>query len=327
MKRWIRNLLIIALLAFPFAFIALDYLEDLTETGSGSPVEEIISSMLNLPQLVINLATVGGYTGIFALMLLEAAAFPVPSEIILPLAGYLVSRGVLGFWLVVAYSTVAAIVGSFIDFFLGWKLGSPFLSGEARLPYIDARHLQRTRGWFERYGPVAVALCRLVPAARVLISFPAGAYRMSKWKFVLYTTAGCLPWNITLVYLGWWLGSSWGEVVGAFRYINVVVYVLLILLVIWVGWRLTAKRKPSANSFISFLLGLCKVHPPDASSPSPCGAEIRPRKFSGYAAIRGSRFSLFLRRVMSRIVQTRLRLHSKLVRSRLVAKCAATSGL
>ena len=246
MRRWVRNLLITILLVFPVIVIALSYLEDLAETGAEGPVEGIISSALNLPQFVINLATAGGYAGIFSLMLLEAAAFPIPSEIILPLAGYLVSRGVLDFWLVVIYSTVAAITGSFIDFFLGLKLGSPFLSGQARLPYIDAKHLQRTRGWFERYGPIAVVLFRLVPAARVLISFPAGAYRMSKWKFALYTTVGCLPWNITLVYLGWWLGSSWEAVVAAFRYINLVVYVLLILLVIWVGWRLTAKRtKPS----------------------------------------------------------------------------------
>jgi membrane protein DedA with SNARE-associated domain len=154
---------------------------------------------------------------------------------------------VLEFWLVVAYSTVAAIIGSFIDYFLGWKLGSPFLTGQARLPHINARHLQRTRGWFDKYGPAAVALFRLVPAARVLISFPAGAYKMSKSKFAIYTIAGCLPWNITLVYLGWWLGSSWEEVVAAFRYINVVIYVLLILLAIWIGWRLTAKRTKSSR--------------------------------------------------------------------------------
>jgi len=248
MKPWLRKSLITVLLVFPVIFIALSYLEDLAETGSEGPVGGIISSVLNLPQLVINLATAGGYAGIFFLMLLEAAALPVPSEIILPLAGYLVSRGALEFWLVVAYSTVAAIMGSFIDYFLGWKLGNSFLSGRARLPYIDAGHLRRTRGWFERYGPIAVVLFRLVPAARVLISFPAGAYRMSKWKFALYTTAGCLPWNITLVYLGWWLGSSWEEVVAAFRYLNLAVYIILIVLAIWVGWRLTAKRtKPPSR--------------------------------------------------------------------------------
>src|SRR5208337_5194476 len=112
MRRWLRKLLMTALLVFPVIFIALDYLEDLTETGSEGPVGGIISSMLNLPQLVINLVTAGGYAGIFSLMLLEAAAFPVPSEIIIPLAGYLVSRGVLQFWPVILYSTVAALIGS-----------------------------------------------------------------------------------------------------------------------------------------------------------------------------------------------------------------------
>ena len=198
--------------------------------------------MSNLPRIVIDLATAGGYAGIFALMLLEAAAFPVPSEVILPLAGYLVSQGTLEFWFVVLISTVAAIIGSFVDYFIGWKLGSSLLVGQSRLPYIDATRLRRTRGWFDRYGAVAVALLRLVPTARVLVSFPAGAYKMSKSKFAFYTLAGCLPWNILLVYLGWWLGSSWEEVVAAFRYINLVVYVLLTLIVIWIVWRLMSKR-------------------------------------------------------------------------------------
>jgi membrane protein DedA with SNARE-associated domain len=247
MRRWVRNLLIVCLIAFPIAFIAVSYIEDLTETGSEGPIGGVIASMLNLPQFVINLAAAGGYAGIFALMLLEAAAFPVPSEIILPLAGYLVSQGTLEFWSVVLFSTVAAVIGSFADYFLGWKLGSLLLNGQAKLPYIDAKHLQRTHRWFDKYGPEAVALFRLIPAARVLISFPAGAYKMSKRKFALYTIAGCLPWNITLVYLGWWLGASWEEVVAAFKYINVIVYVLLALLVIWVGWKLSAKRTRQRN--------------------------------------------------------------------------------
>jgi membrane protein DedA with SNARE-associated domain len=242
MRRWVRNLLIICLIAFPIVFIGVSYIEDLTETGSEGPIGGIIASMLNLPQFVINLAVAGGYAGIFALMLLEAAAFPLPSEIILPLAGYLVSQGALDFWLVVAYATVAAVIGSFIDYLLGLKLGSPFLNGKAKLPYLDAKHLQRTHRWFDKYGPETVALFRLVPAARVLISFPAGAYGMSKKKFAIYTIAGCLPWNITLVYLGWWLGASWQEVVAAFKYVNVAVYAVLILLVGWVGWRLSTKR-------------------------------------------------------------------------------------
>lgn len=239
MKRWVRNLVMAILLIFPVLFISLTYLEDVAEPGGAVGAISLIS---NLPRLVIDLASAAGYAGIFALMLLEAAAFPIPSEIILPLAGYLVSQGAMEFWLVVLYSTVAALIGSFVDYILGWKLGNSLLVGRLRLPYVDAVRLRRAQAWFDRYGPMAVAFFRLVPAARVLISFPAGAYRMSKSKFAAYTLAGCLPWNITLIYLGWWLGSSWETIVTAFRYINLAAYGFIVIFVIWIGWRLTSKE-------------------------------------------------------------------------------------
>jgi membrane protein DedA with SNARE-associated domain len=242
MTHWARKLLITILLVFPAAFILVSYLEDLAEAGVEGPSVGIIALVSNLPRIVINLAVAGGYVGIFTLMLLEAAALPIPSEIILPLAGYLVSQGTMDFWLVVLVSTVASIIGSFADYFIGLRLSTSVLAGRSRIPYVDKTQLHRTRGWFDKYGPAAVALLRLVPAARVLVSFPAGAYKMSKGKFGAYTLAGCLPWNIILVYLGWSLGSSWEEVVAAFRYINLVAYVLIVLMVAWFAWRLISKR-------------------------------------------------------------------------------------
>lgn len=227
------------MLVFPVVFVTLNYLEDVAETsGQGG----IIALASDLPRRVIDLASEAGYVGIFILMLLEAAAFPIPSEIILPLAGYLVYQGNLDFWPVIFYSTVAAIIGSFIDYYLGWKLGGLLLADQSRLPFVNKNHLRSVQVWFNRYGAFAVAFFRLVPAARVLISFPAGAYRMSKSKFAIYTLAGCLPWNFTLVYLGWWLGTSWSSIVAAFRYINLVVYAFLIAFIVWIGLRLTSRR-------------------------------------------------------------------------------------
>jgi len=243
MKGWQRNLLILLLLVFPALLVSLMYLEDVVETGGQELPNAIILTIVNIPRSVIDIASGAGYAGVFVLMLLESAAFPVPSEIILPLAGYLVSQGRLEFWLVVLYSTLAAVVGSFIDYFLGWKLGSSLLAEPSRIPYVSSKHLHRTHVWFNQHGPWAVAFLRMVPAARVLISFPAGAYRMNKTRFAAYTIAGCLPWNITLVYLGWFLGSNWEEVVAAFRYVNLAVYALLILLGVWIVWRFTSKRK------------------------------------------------------------------------------------
>jgi membrane protein DedA with SNARE-associated domain len=240
MRRWVRNLLIVFLLLFPAVFISLTYLEDIAETNGQAGAEGIIQFVIGLPRRMIGLASGAGYLGVFLLMLLEAAAFPIPSEIILPFAGYLVSQGTLDFWPVVFYSTLASLIGSLIDYYLGLKLGGALLNSKLR--FVNAAHLRRVQAWFNRYGTAAVALFRLVPAARVLISFPAGAYRMSKSKFAIYTLAGCLPWNFILIYLGWWLGSSWGTVVEAFRYINLVVYALLILLVVWICWKLTSRR-------------------------------------------------------------------------------------
>lgn len=232
-----------ALLVFPIVVVSLTYLEDIAETSNQLASQGIVAFVSNLPRRVVDVAAQAGYAGIFALMLLEAAALPVPSEIILPFAGFMVSQRILDFWPVVIISTAAALIGSFIDYYVGWRLGPPLLANQSKIPFVDSAHLRRVGVWFDHYGPVAVALFRLVPAARVLISFPAGIYRMSKSRFAMYTLAGCLPWNVVLVYLGWWLGSSWEEVVAAFRYINLIVYVLLILFVVWVGWKLSAKRR------------------------------------------------------------------------------------
>jgi len=234
MRPWIRNLLIVILIVLPIVVVSLSYLEDLAETGAVGTAEGLMMFVADVPKHIIDLASQAGYAGIFVLMLLEAAALPVPSELILPFAGYMVYRGDLDFWLVVLWSTLAALIGSFIDYYLGMRIGEAFFSGKSRLPFIDATHLHRVGLWFNRYGPAAVTFLRLVPAARVLISFPAGVYRMGKLKFATCTLAGCLPWNITLIYLGWHLGSLWSTVLEAFRYLNIIAYVLLILFVVWI---------------------------------------------------------------------------------------------
>ena len=238
------------MLIFPALLVALSYLEDLAETGGEGGAQGVVSLVTNLPGNAITFASQSGYAGIFILMLLEAAALPVPSEIILPFAGYLVYNGSLSFSTLVATTTLAALTGSFVDYYLGFKLGRGLLTGKTQIRFLNKEHLLKVEKWFNHYGPTAVALFRLVPAARVLISFPAGAYRMSKLKFGLYTLMGCLPWNIFLIYLGWWLGSSWSAVVDAFRYINPVAYVVLILLAVAFGRQLTRRGKVATRRTI-----------------------------------------------------------------------------
>jgi len=224
----------------PVIVIILSYLEDIAE--SGETQRGIFALFMSMSQESLRIAMQMGYLGVFVLMVLEAAAFPIPSEIVLPFAGYLVALNKLSFWPVIMFSTIAALTGSFVDYYLGLKLG-PLLLVPGRIPFVDANRLSRVNAWFNRYGGFAVVLLRLVPGARVLISFPAGAYQMKKMKFAVYTLAGCLPWNIILVYLGWWFGSSWDYVVGLFRYINIVAYLLTIVAIVWLLFRL----KPEAS--------------------------------------------------------------------------------
>jgi membrane protein DedA with SNARE-associated domain len=229
-----KILLATLLVALPVIVISLSYLEDIAESGGGG---KIVSFFSDLPRRALLFAAETGYAGIFTLMFLESAAFPIPSEIVLPFAGYLVSKGTLDFWRVLIYSTIAALLGSFVDYYLGLRLG-PFLFHTNKVRFVNKEHLRKADAWFQEHGPTTVALLRLVPAARVLISFPAGAYHMNRAKFAGYTLAGCLPWNFILIYLGWWFGSSWDSVVGLFQYVNVAAYVFLVLLIIWIFFKM-----------------------------------------------------------------------------------------
>jgi len=233
MGRCIREIVITLAVVFPVVFIAASYLEDLVETGGHEGTLELSALIIGLPSRLISVASNAGYLGVFFLMLLDSAGFPLPSEIVLPLAGYLVFRGVLQYWPIVFYSTVAALLGSSVDYYIGRKLGSHVNTGQDGLPYISAAHLQRVQAWFDVHGHAAIALLRLVPVARVLISFPAGACRMNPVTFELYTLLGCLTWNMILVYVGWRLGSSWGVATSLFQYLSPLVYFCMIVFAFW----------------------------------------------------------------------------------------------
>jgi len=236
-RNWAREIVITLAVVFPGVFIAASYLEDVVETGGREASGDVGAFIAGLPSHVISAASNTGYAGVFLLTLLDSAGFPFPSEIILPFAGYLVFRGALQYWSVVVCGTVAALLGSSVDYYVGRKLGSSLIAGKVRLPYIPVEQPQRVQVWFDRHGPIAVALLRLVPAARVLVSFPAGACKIKPVTFEFYTLMGCLAWNIALIYLGWWLGSSWGIVTTYFRNLSLLVFFALIVFASWIMLR------------------------------------------------------------------------------------------
>ena len=183
-----------------------------------------------------------GYFGVFGLMLLESSSLPVPSEVILPFAGYLISTGQynLNIGIMIFVSTVSAVIGSLIDYFIGLK-GTRAITKYRVLgrPIISEGQLNTVASWFRKYGPAMVFLGRLIPGFRTLISFPAGAVKMPLSKFVVYTLTGCAIWNTLLIYVGYYLGSSWKEVTNVSHYIIIGTVAFIIM----IGIFFVVKRK------------------------------------------------------------------------------------
>ena len=149
-----------------------------------------------------------GYTGIFLLMVMESATLPVPSEIVLPLAGYLVYTGQLEYWITVIVASVGSMIGTVIDYEIGYYLGRPAILRYGRWVRLSEHHLERSELWFRKYGNPVVLLARFVPLVRTVIAFPAGIAKMSMTRFLAYSAVGIVAWDALLIYLGVLFGQN-----------------------------------------------------------------------------------------------------------------------
>jgi membrane protein DedA with SNARE-associated domain len=189
-----------------------------------------------------------GYLGVFIAMTIESAMIPLPSELILPFAGFLVSdptRTVpwLGqpwnLWIVVIVGTLGNTAGSLIAYGLGAWGGRPFLQRYGRYLLIRPHDIEIADHFFARWGPQTVFFSRLLPIVRTFISFPAGVARMSLRKFVIYSTAGAFLWSLLLTYAGYVLGENWTSIRHALQPFDTLILVVAILAVVaFVSWRL-----------------------------------------------------------------------------------------
>ncbi len=157
---------------------------------------------------IVDLLNQTGYLGIFLLMVMESATLPVPSEVVLPLGGYLVSQGRLEFWSTVAVATIGSMVGTMVDYGIGYYLGRPAVLRYGRIVRFSEKRLETTEKWFAAHGKSVVLLARFVPLLRTLIAFPAGIVRMDVKRFLAYSAIGILVWDIALVYLGVLAGQN-----------------------------------------------------------------------------------------------------------------------
>ena len=153
-----------------------------------------------------------GYLSLFVLMTAESASAPIPSEVVLPIAGALAFSGAITLPLALVVSTAAALTGALIDYYLAFFLGRRFVVAVMRTFRLDSKSLARAEGWFERSGQWTVFAARFVPVVRAVISLPAGLFKMGIKPFVLMTVAGCVIWNAVLLYAGFVTGNYLGSV-------------------------------------------------------------------------------------------------------------------
>lgn len=166
-----------------------------------------------------------GYGGIFVGMTLESTGLPIPSEIVMTFAGYVVWTGRLTLIGVTLAGTLGCLAGSLIAYYIGLWGGRPLLERYGKYVLIRKSELDRAQKWFEKYGDRAVFVSRLLPIVRTFISFPAGIVHMDVTKFSIYTFLGPLPWCFALAYVGVALGPHWEDLAGLFRYLDFAVIV------------------------------------------------------------------------------------------------------
>ncbi len=176
-------------------------------TGGTSFFRELIYI---IPAWAAYEVSIGGSEMIFVLMALESASLPIPSEVILPLSGFLIAQGKMELLPVIIASLAGSIIGSLLDYYIGYLIGMEALYKKS---WISAKSLMAATSWFNKYGGWAVVFSRMLAGARTLISFPAGAFKMEIKKFSLYTLVGSALWSVLLIYLGMSLGSHWSSVV------------------------------------------------------------------------------------------------------------------
>ena len=162
-----------------------------------------------LAGLIIAVISAGGYTGIAVLMAIESACIPLPSEIIMPFSGYLVSTGRFDLYLAATAGAIGCNIGSIAAYELGKRGGRAAVDRWGRYVLMSHADLDRAERFFARWGNLTVLICRLLPAVRSFIAFPAGVARMPLLRFHIYTFVGSWPWCFGLTWVGMKLGDQW----------------------------------------------------------------------------------------------------------------------
>jgi len=198
--------------------------------------EKILAALF---AFISSLIALSGYGGIVILMAIESACIPLPSELIMPFAGYLVFQGTMKLLLVATAGAIGCNVGSLIAYEIGCYGGRPLVERYGRWILMGRRELDWADRFFAHWGYLAVFIARLLPVVRTFIALPAGIARMPRLRFHVYTFLGSWPWCFGLAWLGMKLGENW-RVIGKYLHkFDAVILAVLVVGIAWFVWSLS----------------------------------------------------------------------------------------
>lgn len=203
--------------------------------------------LAELTTFAIEIIRMGGYGGIFFLMLLGNANIPIPSEVVMPFAGALVFEGTFTFWIVILMGTLGNLAGSLIGYALGYVIGRPVAETWGRYVLITSESLERGESWLTRHHAPIIILMSLIPMVRAFIATPAGILKIPLARFSLYTFIGCFLWSWVLTYAGMILGEEWYTLETYMRKADWIIGIIIVVGIVAIIWR----HKSSSNSLPS----------------------------------------------------------------------------
>jgi len=212
---------------------------------AGSPWPYILNRRMTekiltlLVQFVTHVIDMGGYAGIVALMGMNSACIPLPSELIMPFSGYLVYLGRFNLFLVATAGMVGCNLGSAIAYWIGARGGRPLVERYGRWVLMSRHDLDRMTWFFDKYGSIAVLLARMLPVVQTFIAFPAGIAKMPRLRFHIYTSVGSWPWYFCLAYAGMKLGERWHtdpRFYQVFHRFHLAIEIALLAGIVWFVW-------------------------------------------------------------------------------------------
>lgn len=185
----------------------------------------------------------GGYPGVFALIMLESTLVPIPSELVMPFAGYMAWKGEFSLPVILVINSVGALVGSGICYWIGVAGGKPFLVRYGKYFLVRQHEIERTEAFFARHGKKTILIGRFLPVIRHIISVPAGIARMPLPGFFLQTFLGATIWGGILILLGYYVGANWEVLTSTLKRVDHVIAAILVLALVALGIRFVVRRK------------------------------------------------------------------------------------